>query len=346
MMNLKEIHESARTLASQFRGRVPMPDALQLMASVQPTHEEFWMSAVVSIEAGNPLSASLRGVWPPALVSAVIAGEASGDLESVFSRIVKTVRIQLDLRRTFMKLAYPAGIALAGVVVFINIMVFIVPMTTRAFGSKRGTGNFITEVALAMESFFTNYWMVFFGAVAGGVFLLVRWVKSEQGMSALQDMALGVPKLGDGLVELYFGLWSEYMALMFAAGIAIDRAVVLTVEVMPASLRGGFELFVNDLLINSVTLQQAVDPKRLSADDPRLQWPLFVRSALTSGHNTGEVDVEFMLIAPELVELGVTKVQTFIAIANGAAIAMAASLIGVSFMAIYLPMFAAMQGVR
>lgn len=346
MMTLDQIASSASSLASQFRGGVPMNQAVALMADIQPRYAEYWSDVAESIERGNALSKALPDVWPESLVSAVQAGEESGTMEAVFTRITKAIKIQQNLRKSIMKIAYPISIGIVGIVVFIGMMVFVVPNTVKAFGSTKAADNFMTALAMSMDAFFTEYWMIVLGAIATGFVLLAKWAQTEEGKDAILEIGLSIPYLGKGLSELYYGLWAEYMALMTGAGITLIRAVELTAKVVPASMREGFYAFVRDLSVNNLPVNEAVDIKRLAADDPRREWPLFIRKALTLGYVAGATDTELMQVAPELVEQGIEKVERAIFWGNVMATVMAAMLVAMSFFAIYMPIFSAIRTVR
>lgn len=344
MMNLKEIKESASALASQFRGHVPMAEAIVIMPTIQPKYAEYWEAVGRSIDAGNPLSSSLHEIWPEALVSAVIAGEEAGKMEAVFTHIAKAIQIQLDLRKLLMKLVYPAVIGVAGVLVFIGIMVLVAPKTARVFRSMEA--NPITALSMAMESFFLNYWMVVLAGAVGGAVVAYKWAESQEGKETLLELALSVPYVGLGLKDLYFGLWAEYMAMMAAAGITTDRAILLTLPLMPSSLQGGLAAFERDISVNNLPLEDAANVALMRDDDPRREWPLFIRRALILGDRTGVLDQELLRVAPELVEQGVTKVSRAIDFGNVGATVVAGLLVAMSFLAVYAPIVGAIKTFR
>ena len=343
-MNLKQIKESARSLASQFRGNITMADAVRIMPTIQPSYAEYWENVANSIEAGNPLSASLPQVWPEALVSAVVAGEEAGKLEPVFSRITKAVDIQLSLRKQIFKLIYPGVIGTAGILAFIVIMVKVAPNIARTFRATES--NAVTSLAMVMESFVLNYWLVILSGIGALLFFLTRWLSTEEGRATVLDIALSVPFLGHGLKDIYFGLWAEYMAMMTEAGIPTNRGVLLTLKVVPESLQGGFVAFERDLSINNLSVQDAASINLLREDDPRQEWPLFVRRALILGAQAGRLDSELQYAGEELVEQGVIKVTAALWTANVVATVFAAFLVAMSFVAVYAPILGSVKTFR
>lgn len=341
MMNLKQIFESSSALASQFRGNIPMAEAVGVMPSVQPLYAEFWQEVARSIEAGNRLSDSLPTIWPEALVSAVVAGEEAGKMESVMTRITDAVRIQLDLRKALTKMVYPAVIGLAGMTVFLGVMVFVAPKTIKSF--KAVNLNLVSQLSLLLEEVVKGYWMVILAGLAAAIVAGVRWGATEEGKNTILEAMLRIPYLGPGLSQLFFGLWAQYMSLMYSAGIALDRAILLTVKVVPESLQEGFLAFERDLTIGNKPVSEAADITRLTLNDPRQEWPLFVRRALVIGDKTGAIDTELSRVSPELVLQGVEKVNRAIFFSNLMATTAAGIMVSMSFVAIYSPILSAMR---
>lgn len=345
MMTLNEIWEASGSLASQFRAQVEIQDAVGTMSSAQPHYAEFWEEAKVSVEAGNPLSVSLAAVWPDSLVGAVKAAEESGTMEEVFARVTEAVGIQIELRKTMMKLSYPIGIMVVAVLAFIVVMTFAVPMTTRSLGLK-ADGNFMTSLAFAMEAFFLNSWVIVVAGVVGAVIFGVKWAQSEEGRKSMMEMGLKLPIVGEGLHLLSFGIWAKYMSLMFSAGIALDRSISLTVGTLPDSRQVGFEAFVRDISTNNYPVSYAANVANFSDDDARHQWPLFIRRAFLVGDKTGRIDDQMNVVAPELIKAGVRRIERGIEVGKVLATAVAGMLISLVLFAVYSPTFSAIRNLH
>lgn len=342
-MNLTEIADCSATLGAQLKAGIPINQATTILATLQPKRAEFWNEAAASIESGSPVSAALAKVWPESLVSAVIAGEQAGKNEEAFSRIESATMLQIELRRQLSKLLYPFAISVVGIVMFIVMMVVVVPMTSKSFTNAAQRNNFFTQLSMVMESFFKPYWPLVLAGVVGGVFLLYRWSQSEEGKQTFMNVGLTVPYLGQGLINLYFGVWAEYVALMIGAGIPTIEALKLTIKVLPERLRGGVEAFERDISAYNIPMSAAADPAKFGVTDPRNEWPLYVSRAFMVGESTGQIDTELARVSPLLVRQGTKELGRAIWVGNLVALILAASLIGMSFAAIYIPIFSAIQ---
>lgn len=266
-------------------------------------------------------------------------------MEGVFVSVNDAVGIQIELRKTMMKLSYPAGITVVAVLAFVAVMTFAVPMTTRSLGLK-AEGSFMTGLAFAMEEFFLKSWVIVAAGVIGAVVFGVKWAQSEEGHKAMMEIGLKLPIVGKGLHVLCFGVWAKYMSLMFSAGIPLDRSIKLTVGTLPDSLQVGFEAFVRDIAINNYPVSYAANVDNFSHDDARHQWPLFIRRAFLVGDKTGRIDDQMNVVAPELIKDGVRRIERGIEVGKILATAVAGLLISLVLFAVYSPTFSAIRNLH
>lgn len=333
-MNLSAIGEAAAALGNQLSAGIPMDQALSRMPRLQPRYAEFWGRALREVQMGHPISGTLHGEWPQAIVAAVQAGEHSGRVEAVFARVEATIELQLGLRANLLKLVYPIGMGVAGLTVFVGFMTFVMPMLSNAIGASATPSTMFRLAAWFAETIPPN-WTVLAGGTIGGVFLLQTWLRSEEARGAILDALLAVPMVRDALRDMYFGLWANYLALMVAAGIPTTRALVLTAPVLPGPLRDSVLLCERDLTANNRTLSAAADTNKFPADDLRfVWWPFYISNAFIVADQTGDLEKELLRTSPSLIKDGVRSFARVVAIANVVAIAISAFLI-VSPMAIY-----------
>lgn len=336
MHSSKSIGMAAGALANQVRAGLPMNQAVERLQEQQPDKAEFWGTVARHISNGNTLSSALGGHWPQGFVAAVAAGEESGEIVKVLNQIEDTIRIEGEMKKHAMQLAYPVMMVLAGLGVFIFFMAFVLPSLARSLKGK-GTSN-IMELAFWMESMVNDHGLIILAALVIGVFLFVGWIKTPAARQQIMGVMLDVPILGPALVNLSFGLWSYYMAVMSAAGVDTVRSFEITTTVLPEALQPAIRAIHRDLLKNR-GLPDASDPKKQPVGDPRKVIPFYIAIALKIAHETGEIDVELTKVAPSLIKDGVEKLNRAVSIANIIALAIAAAAIMTPLGAYYLQLF-------
>lgn len=347
-MTMREIADTANTLSNQISAGIPVAEATEILAEIQPARREFWTGTTRRLQRGHPLSLSLSDVWPESLVNIVQAGELAGKTGEVFRRIERTMLMQILLKDSMKKILYPIFILLSGLSVFLFIMVGIVPKTIKASAAPK-TGNdvnFFTSLSIWLEYVFKNHWLVLVLSVSAGGFIFLKWAMSESGKEVILRFLIEVPYLGVALKNLYFGVWAEYLAMIFAAGIPLIQGLRSTSSTLPARLRNGVFAFEHDITIKSFSVQRAVDIKQLVEDDPRHEWPIYLRRAFLVGAKTGEMDKELVTAGPLLVSEGVKRLDIVISVANKVALFLSGMVVAISFAGLYLPMITALKHVR
>jgi len=345
-MKLADISATASALGNQVGAGIPLDQALRRLAQMQPRLEEFWVRAAQEVSAGHPLSNALKEVWPESLVSAVVAGEQSGNLAEVFTRIEETIELQITLRGQMMQLAYPVGMGLAGLCVFLGFMIVVLPRFAKSMGSI-GSGSahgIIFQFSAWLSAVVMENYVVIAAALAGGIAFLLAWAKSDAAKVAVQELLLTLPLVRTALRDLYFGLWANYMAMMFASGIPTVAAVKLTASVVPGPMRGSLEAFERDIGVNNQPMSASADLEKLQPDDLRvLWWPFYISHAFIVAEQTGRVDSELLRVAPALIKEGSKTLSRVILIGNVIALAFAAAVMVAPIGAYYTEVFSSIS---
>lgn len=342
MMKLKEISGTAAALGNQISAGIPMDQALARMSQMQPAYSDFWHDATQKVRNGQLFSNSLAEIWPETLVSAVKAGEQSGSMDVVFKRIEETIDLQLSLRGSVMQLTYPVAMGVAGLVVFLGFMVFVLPILAKSIGG--GSGSAIFRFSAWLSVFVLENYIALGIAIAGAIFALLTWLKTPEARSTVLVFFMDIPVMKDALRDMYFGLWAKYMAMMVSSGIPTTQALKLTAPVLPGMLRESIELFEHDLSANNKSISESADIAKQTLDDPRrIWWPFYISNAFIVAEQTGEIDKELLRVAPALIKDGERALGHVITVANFIALVVSGILIVSPLAAYYSEIFAAIR---
>lgn len=193
-----------------------------------------------SVRRGESFSSALRDSeleLPEYIHQLVHAGEATGRLaESLRSGVSQFEYDQRVRQEMAGALIYPAVLVASGVAAVAIIFMWVVP---RFGGLLTQHGD--NMPALSRWTIATGVWMAghawLVAAVAGGVVvsarLLLRWPRLR---AALGRWAVGLPFLGDWLVEAEVGRWASTLSALLMGRVELIRALGLAA----ASVRLGF----------------------------------------------------------------------------------------------------------
>lgn len=326
MMNLKETQLAAAALGNQLAAGISMLDACGRMARAQPSHADFWQEVRTGVAGGTPISVHLKDVWPTTFVSAVRAGEESGELPRVLARIEETVELQRDMTKLVMQLAYPVLSGVMGVAVFLFFMIKVIPSLSTSLGL--GERGFVFDLSTWMKETTDQYGLIMLAALAGSIAAAGYWLADAENRSKVLDFLLGMPVVGEALKLIIFGMWAHYMALIDGAGsIPVTDGLVMTSATLPTSFREGMVQMANEAVVRG--LADAADPDKQAEGDSRREWPFYVGNAFLIAQETGRLDVELMRAGPAMLKDGKAKLKVALAVANvGALIASALLIVG------------------
>jgi type II secretory pathway component PulF len=158
---------------------------LTFRASLEKVHAE--------VMSGKSLSTALK-LYPTlfggSYVATVTAGEASGKLPLVLSRLAAMQRAELRFqttRRTL--LAYPTVLTVVATLVVLGLMFFVLPQFADVFAQFEMPLPVITQTLLAISAVLEAQWLLCIALALGALTAIMAIVRSEQGRY-LRDYAL------------------------------------------------------------------------------------------------------------------------------------------------------------
>ena len=237
-INRQELINFCFHLEQLLHAGVPIIDALvDLRDSVdKPQFREVLANMIETIEGGKTLSESLiehPRIFDTVFVSLVRAGEVSGQLGEVLSKLTDNLKWQDEIaKQTRNIVIYPAitGTVVLGVVFF--LMIYLVPklvMVIRTLESEIATS---TKILIAVSNFFVNYWYV---ALFVPIILIVAfgaWAKSSSDLRyRIDQFKLQMPIIGAVNRRIILARFSTFFALMYASGITILECIRISEKI-------------------------------------------------------------------------------------------------------------------
>lgn len=191
--------------------------------------------AVESLQAGDTLSQALARhprVFEPLYIRMIEAGEATGRLGEVTSRLVDLLEWREEVRGKVQELVrYPTTIliALAGLVTL--LLTFVFPRFQPIFEAVDFPMPWPTRVLLALSSLLRTQWM-FLAAGAAVAFALVKFAARSELLLQWRDASmLRLPVVGPFVKLLNYGRVTKFLSSFVDAGIPIPAALELTANI-------------------------------------------------------------------------------------------------------------------
>ena len=242
---------------------------------------------------GRSFSQALRDfprIFPTLYVSMVGAGEASGALPEILSRVVEHLMQAKNLRdRVQQALIYPAFLALAGGALITIFITFMVPQLTGFMSQVGGALPLPTRILLGANHLIVGYWWVFVLVVLGGIVAFRAFVRTEEGKLTWDQFRLSIPGYGRIRRHQYYAQFSRTLGTLMDNGIPLLKALDLVTEIAANKYLESKLRDVRRAVIDGANLSSALAKEQL--------FPELFTDMMAVGEQTGHFAQTMQTIA-------------------------------------------------
>src|SRR5437868_3748133 len=236
----------------------------------QPRVQQMTHSLHQALVDGRSFSQALRDfprIFPPIYVNLVAAGEASGALPDILSRLVEHLMQAKNLRdRVQQALIYPMFLAFAGIGLITLFITFMVPQLVGFMSQNGGALPLPTRILLGVNQAITNYWWLALALGIGAVIAFRAFVRSDEGRIAWDRFRLMIPGYGRVIRHRYYAQFSRTLGTLMENGIPLLRALDLVTEIAGNRFLELKLVEVRRAVIDGATLSAALQEQRLFPD--------------------------------------------------------------------------------
>jgi general secretion pathway protein F len=245
-----------------------------------------FMGVKSEVLSGRPLAASLRmfpKVFPPVYCSLINAGEQSGSLAKVMTKLADhSDRTRELTSKIMMALLYPVIVSIVAVVMIVALLVFVVPQVVKVFESSKQELPVLTKIMIATSEGLRSYGWIMLVAIVAIIFTIFRLLKKEQFRIAFHRKLLTIPVAGKLLVNVDVARFTHILALLLASGVP-----------MIAALEAGRDTVSNYMMKtaidNSIKAVQEGVPLAIAMANENA-FPPVVIHLIASGEKSGNLD--------------------------------------------------------
>ena len=220
-----------RQLSTLISSGVPLLEALRSLSDEQ---KGFWKTMLVDIReriaGGSGLSKALEEypkIFPEFYVNMVAAGEASGNLDNILTRIADFLEAQDNLKsKVRTSMVYPVFMICISFIVLSFLFAFVMPKITRIYKDTQSALPLLTVVLIWVSEIFQRYWWLLIGLLLGGLYSL-RELREKKRVF-LDRMILRIP--GNILQSLYFGRFARTLGFLLEGGLPMLSSLELSAK--------------------------------------------------------------------------------------------------------------------
>jgi type IV pilus assembly protein PilC len=213
-----------------IKAGLPILKALDLLAerAAAPRLRPILRDVRQRVREGALLSEALvgQGSFPPVYVTAITAGERSGNLTGVIDQYISYLRVSTGFRRSLATaLIYPSILVCAVILVMSYLVTYAMPRFADLYKDLDVPLPRVTQILLDISLPLRNYFLVFAAAVIVGGVCIYLWTRTTNGAVTIDKMKPRVPILGDVWLKSQIAQFVRTLSTLLAGGAPLVSAL-------------------------------------------------------------------------------------------------------------------------
>ena len=225
-----------RQLSSMLASGLTLMRALEILKEQMqnPKMAEVVSTIITDVQEGKTLAQAISvhsKVFTPIYVSIIKAGEQSGLLDKVLSRLADNLEKEAKLKSTVKgALMYPAIVVILMVVVVAVMMIFVIPQLTVLYTNLNVPLPLPTQIVVAISNAFVVGWPFLLAGLAIAIFVFRKWHRTEDGKLIVDNIILKLPVFGKLVRQTILAEFSRTFGLLVGTGTLVVEALVETAD--------------------------------------------------------------------------------------------------------------------
>lgn len=228
----------SRQMATLFEAQV---SALKIFTMLSAEVDNENLQSVLTevtedLQGGSSISKALAKhpeVFSDFYVNMVRSGEETGKLDETFMYLADHLDRNYEVTsKAKNALIYPAFVITVFIAVIILMFTIIIPKIQGILLDSGQPVPIYTQIVFGISGFLVNYGLILLAVLIIVGYLTYRYVKTDEGKSALAHFELNVPYVGDLYKKMYLSIVADNMNTMIASGIPMVRAIEVTASVV------------------------------------------------------------------------------------------------------------------
>ncbi len=326
-----------RQFATMINAGLPLVQSLDILAKqTENKHLAETIGRVLyDVESGNTLADAMRRhpkVFTDLFTNMVAAGESGGILDVILLRLASFLEKSDALKRKIKSaMIYPTVIMCVAVIAVAVLLIFVIPTFQKMFADAGVPLPLPTRFVIAMSAFLQAYWWAVVLGIAGAVFAIRMYYKTDAGHLTVDRLLLRMPVMGNLLRKSAVSRFTRTLGTLVASGVSILEGLEITA-------RTAGNRVIHDAVMQSRSSIAGGD----TISDPLKRsgvFPPMVVQMINVGEQTGGLDEMLSKIADFYDEEVDAAVESLLAAMEPIMIVVLGVIVGGMIVSMYLPIF-------
>jgi type IV pilus assembly protein PilC len=291
------------------------------------------------VREGALLSEALnaQGSFPPVYVTAITAGERSGNITGVLDQYISYLRVSTGFRRSLLTaLIYPAILVLAVVGIMTYVITFAMPRFAQLYHELDVPLPRVTQIVLSLAVPLREYFLLFLAAIALLALAIFVWTRTDRGAIMIDSFKPRIWIFGDIWLKAQIGQFVRTLSTLLAGGTPLVSALQTSSAAM------GSKLLATNVAKAAERVREG-ESLHVSLAETRL-IPALAIEMIEVGEASGALPAMLTSVAEFYEEEVSTRLQRALIWISPAILIIMAGVIFLILIALYLPLFSLQIG--
>lgn len=233
-VSLNDLVQFTRQLSTMITAGLTLVESLGILRQQLKRATMFKLITQIEeeVRGGKSFAETLEKhpkIFPPIYMALVRAGEASGKLDVILTRLADTLEKSRDFRGKVQgALIYPAIVVGGMVIVSLIVMTVVVPRLTSLYKEFGVDLPLPTRILISMSSFLINTWWLLIILMVISVAFFWKWKQTNVGRHILAMLALKLPVFGQVIRESTLVEATRTLSMLVDGGVPILTALEIS----------------------------------------------------------------------------------------------------------------------
>jgi len=223
-----------RQLATLIGAGLPLSQSLHTV--MDQTQNKQLQSVVqevaAAVEGGRSLSDSFAKhpkVFNEVFISLMAAGEISGTLDKSLQRIAEQQEKDAATAGKIKgALTYPIIVLFVIMGVMVFMLIAVVPQVEKLYGDLGKPLPLLSQIMVNAANFMTSFWYIVIVVAAIGIYFLLQYMKTENGIKFKDTFKIKVPLFGKMFKKLYMARFARTAQTLLSTGVSMLDTMNIT----------------------------------------------------------------------------------------------------------------------
>lgn len=287
-VNSSDLAIMTRQFATLQSAHLPLDETLKALCS--QVENEVLRNALSNIKEqiseGKSLHEALGSfptIFDRLYVNMVKAGEASGTLGLVLTRVADFIEYQVKIQGEIKSaMAYPTIMICAMLGITGLMFIAVVPKMQAIFKSMKVVLPWYTKALIGFSEFLQTQWYLIIAGFALSVYLARKWYASPNGRRSFDKNALTLPFFGGIVMRINVSRFTKTLSTLLSSGVPILGALEITKNIISNTLISEALEQARVAVQEGQSLGQSIEKSQL--------FPPLVTYMIMTGEKTGQLE--------------------------------------------------------